>query len=148
MARRLRGTAGARLPAPVDACFAVLRDVESWPDWQDNVSRVEVLDRTDDGAPERIALQLHLLAFHPSMRAAVTLDPPSSLALDRIPDGPGDDESLRLTITLAPEGDAATNAAADIEAALDVPRLVPLPRAIGDRVANDLLTALAARVTP
>jgi Polyketide cyclase / dehydrase and lipid transport len=145
--RRLAGSARATLPAPAEACFAVVRDVEAWPDWQQNVSRVEVLERGADGAPARVELELRVLAFHPSMRAAVTLDPPTALALDRTPYGPGDDESLRLTITLAADGDACT-ARAEVEAALDVPRLVPLPQAIGDRFAADILTALARRVPP
>jgi hypothetical protein len=144
-ARRLAGLAEATLPAPIERCFAVLRDVEAWPQWQPHVTGVDVLERGLSGAPARVVIEAHVLAFRPRLVARVALDPPVTLRLDRIPFDDGDDEALRLTVTLQPGG-ATCTARAAVEAALDLPRLLPLPGAIADRVAGDLLDALRVRV--
>lgn len=129
----------------MERCLAVMGDVEAWPEWHPHVTGVDVVERDAQGAPARIALHVQVGAFRPSLLARLALEAPATLRLDRIPFEDGDDEALRLTISL--QGDGGVCAArADVDAVLDLPRLLPLPHAIADRVAADLLDALGRRV--
>jgi ribosome-associated toxin RatA of RatAB toxin-antitoxin module len=133
------------LPAPAERCFEVLRDVTSWPRWYPYVTRASVLERAATGDAEQIELDVHVAAFRPSLLAGLQLQPPTMFRLERIAYDAGDDEALRVTVTLQPRG-ATCAARAEVDAAIDLPRLLPLPDAIADRIAADLLDALSTRV--
>jgi hypothetical protein len=144
MSRRLTGSAHETIDAPAGTCLRVLGEVGRWPEWFNRVRRVEVLERRPDGTPACVAIEASVLGFHPRLVATVAVDAASRIELERVPNEPGDDEVLRLTVSVEPRGAQAV-ARTDIEAHVDVPRLVPLPHAVADRFAAELLHALAAR---
>lgn len=45
----LKGDASADIDAPIDACWAVVEDVASAPDWQGGLARMEVVERDPEG---------------------------------------------------------------------------------------------------
>jgi ribosome-associated toxin RatA of RatAB toxin-antitoxin module len=47
----ITGSATAVVSAPIDACWAVVEDVETAPDWQGGLARMEVIERDDQGRP-------------------------------------------------------------------------------------------------
>ncbi|HEX2468533.1 MAG TPA: SRPBCC family protein [Solirubrobacterales bacterium] len=46
------------IDAPPDACFDAIVDFETYPEWQDAVISVEVLDRYDDGLGRQVQLRV------------------------------------------------------------------------------------------
>lgn len=132
------------IDASAGTCLRVLGDVERWPEWFSRVRHVEVLERRADGTPLRVAIEASVLRLHLQLAAAVTVDGASRIELERVSHEPGDEEMLRLTVTVEPRGPRAL-ARADIEAQVEVPRLMPLPHAVADRFAAELLHALAGR---
>jgi hypothetical protein len=127
------------IDASAGTCLRVLGDVERWPEWFSRVRHVEVLERRADGTPLRVAIEASVLRLHLQLAAAVTVDGASRIELERVSHEPGDEEMLRLTVTVEPRGPRAL-ARADID-----PRLMPLPHAVADRFAAELLHALAGR---
>lgn len=145
MARQLKGDAQSTIPASAEACYAVLADVEGWPQWYERVREIEVLERDAAGTPSEVLLEASVLRIDLRLRARVALDPPRAVALERVAHGSGDEEGMRLAVALEPAGDRC-RARAEVDAQVDLPRLVPLPRSAGDRFAADLLAALERRV--
>jgi ribosome-associated toxin RatA of RatAB toxin-antitoxin module len=47
----ITGSATAEVSAPIEACWAVVEDVETAPDWQGGLARIEVIERDDRGRP-------------------------------------------------------------------------------------------------
>ena len=145
MARQLKGGAQSTIPASAEACYAVLEDVERWPQWYERVRSIEVLERDPAGTPAEALLEAIVLRFELRLRTRVALDPPRAVALERVAHGSGGEEGMRLAVALEPAGDSCL-ARAEVDAQVDLPRLVPLPRSTGDRFAADLLAALERRV--
>jgi Polyketide cyclase / dehydrase and lipid transport len=132
------------IDASAGTCLRALGDVERWPEWFSRVRRVEVLERGVESTPLRVAIEASVLRFHPQLVATVAGDGASRFELERVPNEPGDDEVLRLTVTVEPRG-ARALARAAIEAQVDAPRSMPLPHAVADHFAAELLHALAGR---
>jgi ribosome-associated toxin RatA of RatAB toxin-antitoxin module len=47
----LGGTASTEIDAPLDRVWAIVADVESWPEWQSTLSAVDVEERDAEGRP-------------------------------------------------------------------------------------------------
>lgn len=144
MARQLKGGAQSTIPASAQACYAVLADVERWPQWYEPVRTIEVLERDAAGTPAEVLLQASVLRYELRLRTRVALEPPRAVALERVAHGSDDEEGMRLAVALEPAGDSC-RARAEVDAQVDLPRVVPLPRSAGDRFAADLLAALERR---
>lgn len=145
MARHLKGSARATVAASPEACFAVLADVLGWPDWYERVRVVEVVQRDAQGTPAEVVLEARVLRFDLRLRGRVVLEPSRSVVLERVAHGAGDEEAMRLAVSLEPAGEGC-RASAEVDAYVDLPRLVPLPGSAGDRFAGDLLGALERTV--
>jgi hypothetical protein len=130
------------IDASAGTCLGVLGDAERWPEWFSRVRRVEVLNPRAEGTPLLVAIEASVLRLHPQLVATLTMDGASRIELERVPNQPGDEEVLRLTVTVEPRG-ARALARADIEAQVDAPRLMPLPHAVADHFAAEVLHALA-----
>jgi uncharacterized membrane protein len=53
-----RAEQSVEIEAPPEACFEAIVDFETYPQWQDAVIGVEVLDRHPDGLGKRVRLQV------------------------------------------------------------------------------------------
>ncbi len=149
--KSLRGIASAVVPATVEQCFALLAAVDGYPRWHPDVVRdVRVLETGADGHPTRAHATLHV-AYGPLAKdfplvLAIALDRPRTVALTRLPNDPGDDERFDVMWRLEDRGD--TRVELELDARLDVPRLLPIG-GIGDTMADGFVqAALEALGTP
>ena len=141
--KQLLGTATAVVPATLEQCFSLLAAVDGYPRWYPDVVRVvEVIETGTDGHPSRAQATLHL-AYGPLAKdfplvLAVALDRPRTVRLTRLPNEPGDDEQLEVIWRL--EDGGGTRIALELDARLDVPRLLPIG-GIGDVMADGFVHA-------
>jgi len=144
--RVLEGRAEKEIDAPLERCLEVLRDVERWPDWISTVRSLSVIERDDSGDPARVLVEARLVGLPIWFAAEVSAREPGELRLRRLAHEEGDPERLELAVHLEESEGEGCRATAELSADLDVPRLLPLPRAVADQVAGRLLADLAGRM--
>lgn len=142
--KKLRGSATASVPAPIERCFELVAAVEGYPAWYQEVVRVvDVVERDRDGRASRARATLHVSRgplvrdFH--LTLALELAPPARVSLIRLPNAAGDPEEFEVRWRLAPQA-SGTRIGVELEANLTVPRLVPVG-GIGDAIAEGFITA-------
>jgi hypothetical protein len=143
--KQLTGTASADVAAPAEECLALFAAVDRYPAWYpDVVKSVDVLERDVSGQPSRVRTKLHLsqgpLSKDFDLLMAVTVHPPSTVSLARVPNEPSDEE--RFEVTWHVDAPAHAQIRLDLRANLSVPRFLPLG-GIGDGVADGFVTAAA-----
>ncbi len=148
--KQLTGKAQLDVSAPLEACYALLADVEHYGDWHPNVVRdVHVLDRSEDGLAAKAFATLHValgpLAHDLPVTLAVERRPPQAVVLTRIPNEPDDPETFRAHWQLRRAG-AVTQVGLDLVADLSLPRMLPLGP-IGDAMAAGFVAAAAREVS-
>ena len=146
--RRLSGHAEAVCDAPTAEVFELLRALEGYPSWAVGlVRRVEVLERDRAGAPTRALATLRVaigpLPMSLELTVALSAEPCDRVTLRRLPNDPHDDETFVAMWQIDQRRPSATTIRLEIEAGLDIPRLVPLGDT-GDRLARELVEAAAA----
>jgi uncharacterized protein YndB with AHSA1/START domain len=127
--KELSGTATGRTRAPIEECYALLSDVESYPDWfPDGVRAAEALERDPaSGEATKIKTTLHTSKGPGGdfkLHMAVTRQPPELVELRRLPHEQEDPERMTVTwhLTRGPE----TLIQLALAAQLDLPRFVPV----------------------
>lgn len=126
------------IDAAPDQIYAVIADLEAYPDWADDVVRTEVVERGEDGLP-------HLVAFEVDARIAMVHyvlqyqhDPPHRVRW-RLVEGEMLSQ-LDGSYRLAPAPDGTTT----VRYALEADLAMPLPSFIQRRAARVILeTGLA-----
>lgn len=147
MVKELGGRAARSVQPPAAECFAVLADVERYPEWYPDVIReVDVLEREPEGQVRRARCQLHL-SWGPVVRdfdlvLGVVLEPVTTVRLARVSDAPS---ASAFEATWRLRETAATELGVDLRATLDVPRFMPLG-GIGDAIAGGFVEAAARRL--
>lgn len=146
----LAGSAGRTVPVPPTGCYALLSDVERYPEWYpDVVTSVEALERDPGGDVSRAQAVLHValgrLVHDFNLRLAVERDPERSIVLQRIPRDASDEQEFRVAWALVPEG-SGTRIELQLGASLPIPRFVPTG-GIGQTMADGFVTAAAGAVT-
>lgn len=136
----LSGRARASVEAPLANCLALVESVEAYPSWHpDVVKSVDVLERDPDGAATRVKTRLHLsqgpLSRDFELVMAVVRQRPNLVRLTRVADHSRDSERFEVRWTVQ-EGSIEL----ELEASLDVPRLLPVG-GIGDSVARGFVDA-------
>lgn len=141
--KELHGRARANVAAPIESCFALLADVQSYPSWYpEGVLAVTVLETSEQGLAGRARATLRV-AHGPITREielllAVHVEPPVAVSLIRIPHGGDDREEFEVRWRL--QGGEQTRLELELHASLSVPRLVPLG-GVGDAVASGFVQA-------
>jgi ribosome-associated toxin RatA of RatAB toxin-antitoxin module len=148
MLKELSGQATRPLQVPAADCFAILTDVDDYPEWYPEVVRqVDVLERDDGGQARRARTQLHL-SWGPVVRdfelvLGVDTEPNRLVRLARVSDTPS---TNTFEATWRLHESAATEIRIELRAALDVPRFLPLG-GIGDGIAGGFVDAAVRRLT-
>jgi ribosome-associated toxin RatA of RatAB toxin-antitoxin module len=142
--KQLRGAAATLVPAPLARCLALVQEVDRYPVWYPEVVRtVEVIERDARGLPSRAQTRLHLSAGPVTkdfdVLMAVTLTPPATVTLAKVGGTAKFDVIWRLT-----EGEN-TRIELELDASLDVPRLIPLGD-VGNSVAQGFVAAASAEL--
>ncbi len=142
--------AAASVEASVEACLALLADVEGYPRWHPEVVRgVEVSERDRAGRASRARVELRLgfgqLAGSFEELMAVSVRPGEEVRLERIPHGAGDPErfEVRWRVTAGPP----TRLELELSASLELPRLLPLG-GLADSVAQGFVAAARLALSP
>jgi hypothetical protein len=147
--KQLRGAADSEVAASPEQCFALLADVEGYPRWHsETVRQVEVIERGADGRASKVAATLHAqtgpLARDFHLMLAVALQPPRTVRLTRAPHEPTDPERFEVNWRVA--AGQPTRIQLELEAVLELPRLVPLGP-VGDSLASGFVAAAARELT-
>ncbi len=145
--KQLRDSASEVALAPIERCFTLLEDVERYPAWHPEAVRaVEVLERDGEGRARRVRATLHVsrgpFSRDLHLEMVVTSTHPTAVTLTRQANDPSDHEEFEVRWRLAAEGNA-TALALEIDANLDVPRVLPLA-GIGDATTSAFVAAAAA----
>jgi ribosome-associated toxin RatA of RatAB toxin-antitoxin module len=134
--------------AAPDAVFAVVEDAERYPEWLPAIEAVEVKERDAEGRAVlvrvSVRISLPVLSRDLAFTGRVIREPPQQVTLRREAGRSGDEQSVTVTWTVAPEG-TGTRVGLELEAAVDAPRLVPLGP-VGDMLAKSFADALVRRV--
>jgi hypothetical protein len=137
--KELRGAASTLVPASLAECLALVEAVDGYPVWYPEVVRaVEVLDRDAGGLPSRAQTKLHLsvgpVTKDFDLLMAVTVEPPATVKLTKVGGSAKFDVVWHLN-----EGEK-TRIELELDAALDVPRFLPLGD-VGNSVAQGFVSA-------
>lgn len=141
--KELAGSAEATVEATSEACFELVAAVEGYPRWNGEVIReVELLAARSDGRPTRVRTTVHVAAgpitrdFHLVMD--VEYSDHDTVCLTRVPHEPSDPEKFEVVWRVA--AGPPTRLAIELDATLEVPRLVPVG-GVGDRIAQGFVDA-------
>jgi ribosome-associated toxin RatA of RatAB toxin-antitoxin module len=104
----LSGTSDADVPADVQRCWAIVADVERWPDWQQGLEHVGVVQRDGDGRPVLCDVVVDAKITKMRCRVTVTYAAPSRLEFTRV--SSDDVDVLEGSWELAAAGPGATKA--------------------------------------
>jgi hypothetical protein len=145
--KELHGTASTVVATPLEACFALLKAVDRYPEWYPDVVRdVEVLERDADGQPTRARTRLHLsrgpLVHTFDLLMAIVLERPRTVQLAKVATG-ASEQTFGVTWRLHDGG--GTRIDLNLDASLNVPRFMPLG-GIGDSIAAGFVAAASRAV--
>ena len=146
--KQLNGAASALVSAAPDRCLDFLADVEAYPQWHPDVVReVEVLERGADGRPHRARATLRARVGPINRDLHFTVDVSrgsDEVKLSRLPEDDSDGERFEVVwrVSGAPSG---AQIDLRLDAALEVPRLVPLG-GVGNALATGFVDAAVRRL--
>ena len=104
----LSGSCSAEIAADVERCWAVVQDVERWPQWQRTLERMDVVQRDADGRPVICDTVSDAKLTRVSARVAVSYDPPLRIAWSQVKSD--DLDSMHGSWELEGLGDGRTRA--------------------------------------
>jgi ribosome-associated toxin RatA of RatAB toxin-antitoxin module len=141
----IQATATGVSQTPIDQCFALLREIEKYPDWYpDGAKSVDVLERDADGAALKVDAVLAAVAgpLRKSfdVRLTVLAERPTRIALARVADDRGDHEALTIAWSLRELSPAETEVTVEMVARLDLPPFLPIDP-VAREAANGFLQA-------
>lgn len=147
--KELSASASDIAPAPIERCFALVADVERYPDWYPaGVKKVEVLERGDDERPRLVDTVLAVgdgpLHMDFNLQMAVATTEPESVDLSRVKKDAADGELMVVSWALGAAA-AGTDLTVGLRAALNLPPFLPVG-AIAQSVANGFLAAALERL--
>ena len=145
--RRLSVHAHAASYASASSLAQLLVAVDRYPSWHgDVVRKVVVRTRDEAGRPETVDVTLRVgigpVHHDLELTLAICATLPTRITLTRLPNEAGDPETFVAAWRL--DEDPRTTISLEVEAEVDVPRLVPLG-GIGDRLAQGFVDAAIAR---
>jgi ribosome-associated toxin RatA of RatAB toxin-antitoxin module len=128
--------------------FAVVEDVERYPEWMTGVQGVDVHERGPDGrvsvARVHMELPIPLIKGGFAFTGAIDRTPPSRVTLRRKASREGDEQALTVDWRLEPEG-SGTRVRLELDAVVDVPRFAPIGGP-AESLAKGFADALVERV--
>jgi ribosome-associated toxin RatA of RatAB toxin-antitoxin module len=80
----LSGSSKADVSAELARCWAVVQDVARWPDWQQGLERVEVIEHDEQGRPVLCDTVVDAKITKVHCRVRVSYDPPHRLTFTRV----------------------------------------------------------------
>jgi ribosome-associated toxin RatA of RatAB toxin-antitoxin module len=100
----LTGSSEADLNGELQRCWAVVDDVARWPDWQQGLERVEVVERDEQGRPVLCDTVVDAKFTKVRCRVRVSYDPPHRLTFSRVQSDDVDEMEGSWELTAAGAG--------------------------------------------
>lgn len=104
---KLSESASTEIEAPVDAVWAIVADVASWPQWQGTLGALDVLEQDGEGRASLCAVVFDAKVTKVKMKLACSYAAPSRMSFERVS---GDLSSLAGSWRLEELGDGRTRA--------------------------------------
>ena len=104
---KLSDSARTDIEAPVDAVWAIVQDVASWPQWQATLGALDILETDGDGRVTLCAVEFDAKVAKIKMRLECSYAPPTTMSFERVS---GDLSALSGSWTLSDLGGGRTRA--------------------------------------
>ena len=104
---KLSDSASTDIDAPIDAVWAIVQDVASWPEWQGTIGSLDILEEHGDGRASLCAVAFDAKVTQIKMNLECVYSAPTQMTFER---SSGDLAALSGSWTLADLGDGRTNA--------------------------------------
>ncbi len=104
---KLSDSASTDIDAPIDAVWAIVQDVASWPEWQGTLGSLDILEQDGDGRASLCAVAFDAKIAQIKMKLECAYSAPTKMTFERTS---GDLSALSGSWTLADLGDGRTNA--------------------------------------
>ena len=142
--KELRGTATALVSASLAQCLALVEAVDDYPRWYPDVVRtVDVLERDAHGLPSRARTKLRVsvgpLTKDFDLLMAVMVEPPATVQLVKV------GGTAKFDVIWRVRDGQHTSLELELDATVDVPRLLPL-EGVGNSVAEGFVSAASAEL--
>lgn len=104
---KLSDSASTDIDAPIDAVWAIVADVASWPEWQATIGSLDILEDDGGGRVSRCAVEFDAKLTQIKMKLECAYAAPTRMTFERTS---GDLAALSGSWTLADLGDGRTQA--------------------------------------
>jgi ribosome-associated toxin RatA of RatAB toxin-antitoxin module len=104
---QVSGSASADIDAPIDAVWAIVQDVERWPEWQGTLGALRALDHDSEQRATVCHMELDAKVTQIKMKLRCEYEPPARMSFQR---ESGDLSSLAGSWQLKDLGDGRTRA--------------------------------------
>jgi carbon monoxide dehydrogenase subunit G len=104
---KLSNSASTDIDAPIDAVWTIVSDVARWPEWQDSLGSIDVLEQDADGYATLCAIEIDATMMKIKMKLACSYTAPIQVSFERVS---GDLSALSGSWQLEDLGDARTRA--------------------------------------
>jgi ribosome-associated toxin RatA of RatAB toxin-antitoxin module len=100
----LSGSSTADVDAAVERCWTVVEDLERWPQWQQGLEGVDVVERDEQGRPVVCDIVADAKITKVRCRVRVSYDPPGHLSFSRVESDDVDEMEGSWELQAAGEG--------------------------------------------
>ncbi|MEA2232666.1 MAG: hypothetical protein QOD83_2482 [Solirubrobacteraceae bacterium] len=104
---KVSGSASADIDAPIDAVWAIVQDVDRWPEWQGTLGALRALESDGEGRARVCQMHLDARVTQIKMKLRCEYGPPTRMSFKR---ESGDLDSLAGSWQLEDLGDGRTRA--------------------------------------
>ena len=104
---KLSDSASTDIDAPIDAVWAIVQDVASWPEWQGTLGSLDILEEDGEGRTSLCAVAFDAKIAQIKMKLECGYSAPTQMTFERTS---GDLSALSGSWTLSDLGDGRTNA--------------------------------------
>ncbi|MDQ3722024.1 MAG: SRPBCC family protein [Actinomycetota bacterium] len=104
---KLSDSASTEIDAPIDAVWAIVQDVAAWPEWQETLGALEILETDAEGRATLCAVEFDARVTKIKMQLRCSYAPPTRMSFERVS---GDLSALSGSWSLEDLGDGRTGA--------------------------------------
>jgi ribosome-associated toxin RatA of RatAB toxin-antitoxin module len=81
---KLSSSASTDIDAPIDAVWSIVQDVAQWPEWQDTLGALDILERNAEGQATLCAVEFDAKVTKIKMKLACSYAAPTRMTFERV----------------------------------------------------------------